>query len=338
MANTVVAVFDEYQEAQGAVDELLVSGFNQNEIKLASEDASPRDYRVDEKAPSTGGVKSFFRSLFGNDERTNLYDEAVKHGNFVVTAMAESDEKSAIASDILSQHHPVDIEQRWQEWFPGDRTMSASERNDASIGGQDFARGRLTDIESRAIPVVEEQVKIGKREVQRGGVRIYQHSTEIPIQQDLELQEERVTVDRVPVDRLATDADFKDETFEMREMKEEAVVQKQARVVEEVRVGKERKQRTERIRETARRTDVEVEQLGAEDYRSHWQQNYATLGSPYEDYLPAYEFGSQAATTYPGREWNDIEPDLQREWSMKNPNSKWERFKDSVKHAFSKRR
>ncbi|HEY0882492.1 MAG TPA: YsnF/AvaK domain-containing protein [Archangium sp.] len=337
MANTVVAVFDEYNEAQGAVDELLVSGFNQNEIKLASEDGTPRDFHVDDK-PSTGGVKGFFQSLFGNDERSNLYDEAVKHGNFVVTAIAESDEKSAIASDILSHHHPVDIEQRWQEWFPGDLSMSATELNDSRIGGQDFAEGRLTDLESRAIPVVEEQVKIGKREVQRGGVRIYQRSSEIPIQQDLELSEERVIVDRVPVDRVATDADFKDETFELREMKEEPVIQKQARVVEEVRIGKERTRRTERVREKARRTDVEVQQLDSSDYRSHWQENYASLGSPYEDYAPAYDFGSRMGTQYQGREWDEIEPELQREWSMKNPDSKWERFKDSVKHAFSKRR
>jgi uncharacterized protein (TIGR02271 family) len=187
--------------------------------------------------------------------------------------------------------------------------------------------------------VVEERVKVGKREFERGGVRIYQTVTETPVQQDLTLKDEQVIVDRVRVDRPATGADFKNETIELRELAEEAVVQKEARVVEEVRVGKKTQERTQRIDETERRTDVQVEDLaGSDPYRSHWQENYASLGTPWEDYAQAYEYGSSASKLYAGRGWNDIEPDLHRDWQLKHPNSKWERFKDAVKHAFTGRR
>ena len=35
---------------------------------------------------------------------------------------------------------------------------------------------------------------------------------------------------------------------------------------------------------------------------------------------------------------NEIEPSLRSDWEARDPNSKWERFKDSVKHAFSGRK
>jgi len=119
-----------------------------------------------------------------------------------------------------------------------------------------------------AIPVVEEEVAIGKREVERGGVRVRTEVQERPVEEQVRLREEHVTVDRRPVDRPASQADInraqQGGTFEVREKSEEAVVQKNPRVVEEVVVGKETRERAETISDVVRRTDVEVEQLGSD--------------------------------------------------------------------------
>jgi stress response protein YsnF len=57
--------------------------------------------------------------------------------------------------------------------------------------------------------------------------------------------------------------------IEVRETAEQAVVSKDARVVEEVTVAKDVKERTETIRDTVRHTVVEVEQLpGSTNVRS----------------------------------------------------------------------
>ena len=113
------------------------------------------------------------------------------------------------------------------------------------------------------IPVVEEEVAIGKREVERGGVRVRTEVEEKPVEEKVSLREEHVRVERRPVDRPASQADIaraqQSGTIEVREKAEQPVVQKQARVVEEVVVGKEATQRTETVRDTVRRTDVEVE-------------------------------------------------------------------------------
>lgn len=115
------------------------------------------------------------------------------------------------------------------------------------------------------VPIVEEQVQIGKREVERGGVRVRTEVEEKPVEEQVRLREEHVRVERRPVDRPATEADIRRAqqagTIEVTERAEQPVVQKQARVVEEVVVGKEATQRTETVRDTVRKTDVEVEQV-----------------------------------------------------------------------------
>jgi uncharacterized protein (TIGR02271 family) len=114
------------------------------------------------------------------------------------------------------------------------------------------------------VPVVEETLKVGKRRVERGGIRVYTEVTEVPVQEQVTLREQHAVVDRRPVDRPVTAADtaaFKDQSFEVREYAEEAVVAKEARVVEEVTIRRETSDHTETIKDTVRRTEVEVEEV-----------------------------------------------------------------------------
>ncbi len=86
------------------------------------------------------------------------------------------------------------------------------------------------------------------------------------MEESLRLREEHVTVERTPVNRVATDADFnsfKEGTIEVTETAEVPVVAKEARVVEEVSLGKEVQEREQTIHETVRRTEVDVENIEA---------------------------------------------------------------------------
>lgn len=116
------------------------------------------------------------------------------------------------------------------------------------------------------LPVIEERIAIGKRQVERGGVRVQQHITERPVEETISLREEHVHVERRPVNQPidATNMEaFKEGVIEVTETSEEAVVSKQARVVEEVVVGKEVTEHQETIRDTVRRSEVEVEEFDA---------------------------------------------------------------------------
>jgi uncharacterized protein (TIGR02271 family) len=119
-------------------------------------------------------------------------------------------------------------------------------------------------VDQVTVPVVEEQLEIGKRQVQRGGVRVHSHVIEEPVRESVSLREERVHVERRAVSREATEADlaeFREGSIEFHETVEEPVITKRRRVVEEIVIGRERRERTETISDTLRKTEVKVERL-----------------------------------------------------------------------------
>jgi uncharacterized protein (TIGR02271 family) len=227
--------------------------------------------------------------------------------------------------------------------------------SDASLGGtiqtgsmQRDMGEMLNEQRTTAIPVVQEDLKVGKREVQRGGVRVFSRVVETPVNESINLREEHVSVERRPVDQPISTADstaFKEQSIEMREKAEEAVVQKSARVVEEVVVGKEASQRQENISDTLRHTEVQVESLGARDndsyFRNDWQTNYSSLGGSYDDYAPAYQYGSQmrSDSRYKDRSWDEVESNLRSDWDTRygaGGSSTWEKMKAAVRRGWDK--
>ena len=74
-------------------------------------------------------------------------------------------------------------------------------------------------------------------------------------------------------------------------------------------------------------------------YRSHWNDNYSSLGDSYDDYAPAYRYGSAARSNdkYRNRNWDDVESDLRTDWEARNPGaSTWDKFKAAVRHGWDK--
>ena len=124
-------------------------------------------------------------------------------------------------------------------------------------------------VEEERVPVVEEELRVGKREVARGGARVRSFTREAQAEEQVSLNDEIVEVDSRPSGRRLSDSEleggglFKERVFEIAEMREEPVVTKIAVVREEVIVRKTVKERTETIRDTVRHTEVQVEDLPA---------------------------------------------------------------------------
>ncbi len=127
----------------------------------------------------------------------------------------------------------------------------------SDLGAATVRTGRDEDVVERT----EEELQVGKREVGGGRVRVRSYVTERPVEEQVNLREERVQVERRPVDRpvAAGDAAFQERTIEATERGEEAVVSKEARVVEEIGIRKDVDTRTETVRDTIRQQEVEVE-------------------------------------------------------------------------------
>jgi stress response protein YsnF len=91
-------------------------------------------------------------------------------------------------------------------------------------------------------------------------VRIRSYVVETPVQEQVNLRQEHVHIERRPVDRPAKmDEDYRERCIEAEERAEEAVVSKEARVKEELVVNKDVRERTETVQDTVRRTEVDVE-------------------------------------------------------------------------------
>ena len=266
MSKTVVGLFSNMAQAAQVKQALVVDGYNASDIKVVandedeneatstSETANDKDYTDIGSGGGTGigeKISHFFRSLSGGDDHAHHhYATGVNTGGALLAATVADEDADAVAA-LLEQHGAREIE----------GGLSYEAAAPAHVDAADLAT------ESAAIPVIEEELVVGKREVDRGGVRVYSHIVERPVEADVTLHEEQINVERRPVNRLATAADFAAGTgsvIEMNAMGEEAVVGKTARVVEEVVVGKQSTEHTQAIHDSVRKTQVEVEELEGE--------------------------------------------------------------------------
>jgi stress response protein YsnF len=279
MTQTITALFDRPAEAQAAQAKLVAAGIPQSAIKLVQGAQTARtsgsyDYHKDE-----GGFWGSLKDFFMPEEDRYAYSEGLSRGGTLLTASVEPTQTET-AYDILEQHGSVDLDQRESTWrkegwsgysAAGGTTAASSTTGTAATGtatgttatGAAALKGAGTTAgETDYIPVVEERLNVGKRVAESGRVRVRSYVVEKPVEEQVTLRDETVHVDRRAVDRPVTAADealFASKTIEATELREQAVVSKDARVVEEVGIRKDAGQRTETVTDKVRHTEVEVE-------------------------------------------------------------------------------
>ncbi|AMR28034.1 hypothetical protein A0257_13665 [Hymenobacter psoromatis] len=272
-AQTVVGIFNTAAEAQQAVQKLEQAGFKLDFVDVAHREAANQGMG----RTSDDSIGGFFSSLFGGDDTSDArnYTEAAKKGSSVVTVHVDSTDQSQRAARILDDAGAVDVDGGMKDNKSGN--YRAGQTAQTAQAGQNYQAGQTAQTnqtgqtaqtnqtgDNMKAEVIEENLQVGKRVEQTGGVRLRSRIVEKPVEASVRLREEHVTVQRTPVDRPASDADFKafkEGEMEVTESAERAVVAKEARVVEEVSLGKQVTEREETIRETVRNTEVDVEQI-----------------------------------------------------------------------------
>jgi uncharacterized protein (TIGR02271 family) len=381
MAKTLVALYDTFTAAEHVVQELIQDGFARSDMHLALDHTKSRTAHSasveGDSAYEGANLIETLADLGVPYDEAFAYAEGVRRGGALVVVESR-DDRAERGMEMLRRLHPVDIHERTAQWrqegwtgsaataitstpmaSTATTTRSAQEPAHATTRVADTgARTRRVESQEEiAIPVVEEDLTIGKREVERGHVRIDSRVTEQPVEESVRLREETVTVERRPVDRPATEADFAaagKDVIEMTETAEEPVVSKRARVVEEVVVQKEVTEHTETVRGTERHTDVDVQRepetatetrrvTASQDFATYapmFQKHYATAfagkAAAYTEYEPAYRYGYELHTNerYRGRDWTALEADARRDWEARHPSS-WERFKDAIRYGWN---
>ncbi len=279
---TVVGLYKTMAEANKVKSTLTSQGFASEHVTVIDQgsDSYKTGYEgTGSEQDSVGGkIKHFFSSLSGSDATAHSsYTQGVSGGGALL-AVTVPDEQAEETADMLYQNGASDIEGGYGS--TGGSSYGGGYGSSTGAGAEDVAvleptsgsgytgtantgAGYTGSIAAgeQVIPVVAEELQVGKREVQRGGVRIYSRVVSEPVSESISLHDERVVVDRRPVNRVATESDFATGTgaIEVTAMGEEAVVGKRSRVVEEVLVGKQASDRTEQVTDTVRHTEIEVE-------------------------------------------------------------------------------
>ena len=257
MTHTVIGIFESKQEAMTAMNALVSGGFVKENIDVSNRNNTAANTAATATTNQSEGfgdsVTNFFSNLFGDDETTrNNYLNVTNDTEGIVTVHTDTQEQADRAANILDDNGAVDVDERAAQY---------QQRYAANTAGDANAAGEMT------IPVVEENLQVGKRTVETGGVRVRSRIIERPVEENLRLREEHVVVDRRPVDRAATEADFNNFTegdIEITERAERAVVSKEARVVGEVAIGKTVEEHNKTVSDTVRKTEVDVEELGVD--------------------------------------------------------------------------
>ena len=196
------------------------------------------------------------------------YAEGLSRGGQLLTVSRVTNMEYETVLDILDDEGTVDLAEREESWRSegwGGYEVSPHAAGARTVGSAVGADGSYADTSSRtgdeSIPIVEEQLRVGKRDTSHGRVRVRAYTVEEPVSETVNLREDRVELERRPVDRAVTDVDtaFQDRTVEAEEFVEEAVVSKEARVVEEVSLRKTSDTRQETVTDSVRHTEVEID-------------------------------------------------------------------------------
>jgi uncharacterized protein (TIGR02271 family) len=245
MAKSVVGLFESTRDAQGAMQELERAGFDGSNISFVQQASSGLD-----------------QSLVGAgipEHDASIYAEGIQQGGALIILQALPNADATRAAEILDRYNVVDIDAR-----RGHTHQATSDRTTTRTGS---GYTNQYDGSEAKIPIIQEELHVGKREVEGGGVRVNTRVEEAPVSEQVTVRDEQINVHRKPVDRAVTDADLSavdQGSFEMREHDEEVVVDKQARVVEEVHIRKDVQERSQQIQDTVRRTDVDVEEVSGQ--------------------------------------------------------------------------
>jgi uncharacterized protein (TIGR02271 family) len=267
---TITAFFENREDASEAIERLQTAGIPRTDINMIEGSRSGSS-----PPQESAGFWESLKEMFLPDEDRYTYAEGLRRGGYLVTVRT-NDAQYERALDILHDEGTIDIDERAASWrnegwttpvggSAGASSMSSSTGSATASGSsaRDLAGGE------EVIPLTEEQLRVGKRDGSHGRVRVRSYTVETPVQEQVSLRDEHVTVERRSVDRpVAGDENlFRERTIDAEERTEEAVVDKQARVKEEVAIKKDVGQHSETVSDTVRRTEVEVDDERAKTSR-----------------------------------------------------------------------
>ncbi|WP_345815641.1 hypothetical protein AAGS40_15355 [Paraburkholderia sp. PREW-6R] len=331
MQHTVIGLFDTYTQAEVARETLVQTGFAREAIELQA-NAEPTVGSATDEVAGAGmlaNIERFLSSLFASGPRatdTARYTEAVRRGAVLVCVNAASESHAEIARNTLTKMGATDIGERSPQW---DATTGATREHsvldELGIGGLTAGTPR-----SSSVPKSEAELTAATTRPAAAMDPMYPP----PGNTDAEpfapppLGERPVMdpVNEPVIDPLVGDAG--------RSAIAAGSVAGSGAVMQPTEIVPGGGQPVGSIGEQIPNEYLEYE----EDFRTHYDEQYAGETSRYEDYVPAYRYGAEIAndSRFRDRPWEDVEAEARRHWETTAPDSTWERFKVAVRHGWER--
>ena len=284
-SDTVVGLFRDHAEAARAIRDLKGAGFTDSEIGVLMQDsAQARQFTQDTgtKAGEAAATGAATGGLLGG-----LFGLLAGVGALVIPGIGPIIAGGAIASTLagagigaaaggligalLGMGIPEEEARYYERGFREGGILvtvdaaarKAEARRILLDAGADFgagATGRPTlDDDHERIELREEELRASKERVKAGEVRVRKEVVTDKKTIDVPVTREEVTMERRSVDRPATSDTLTDASIDVPVFEERVTAGKEARVVEELELGKTRHTDTKRVTDTVRREEFDVE-------------------------------------------------------------------------------
>lgn len=265
MQQTIVALFNQRVEAERAREDLQNAGLSISDMHLISGGETPSGHFAQPAEAEGSEPRGFFDWLFGSDvpqAEVERYHSYVNQGGKTLLSLRATGgeiEFERIVS-ILDQHYPIDIGEDADGLVgetaagPGDTAPTSSQTTTPTASSE------------TVIPTAREELQVGKREAMgTHRYRVRSYVVERPVEEQVELRDETVTVERRAPARPAGEGGFEEKEVEVTERREEPVVAKVVKPGEDVVVRKDAADRVEKVRDTVRETKVDIDRAAAGD-------------------------------------------------------------------------
>ncbi|MFL9869391.1 hypothetical protein PQR67_34920 [Paraburkholderia fungorum] len=346
MRHTVIGLFETYSQAETARDTLVQTGFAHETIELQANPEPSVGSATDEVASSgvLANIERFLSSLFTTGARapeTARYAEAVRRGAVLVCVNAASESHAELARNTLKRLGATDIGERSPDWdTPPESSRDHSILDELGIGAVTPGTPHTSSVTTSGV-APREMVTPGAG---TSGVGTPRSSTRPAAPSD----------PLYPPPLMGTDAEpFVPPPLAEWPLREPVSTPADPLVDDAGRTaiaagsmpGSGAILQPSEVRpETAQPTAGSGGQIPneyleyEEDFRAHYDEQYAAENSRYEDYAPAYRYGAEIGRDmdYRDRPWDDVEQAARRHWETTSPDSTWERFKLAVHHGWER--
>jgi hypothetical protein len=327
MRHTVIGLFDTYSQAEAARDTLVQTGFARETIELQANPEPSVGSATEEVAGSgvLANIERFLSSLFASGPRapeTARYTEAVRRGAILVCVSAASESHAELARNTLTKLGATDIGERSPDWDMQPESRDHSVLDELGIGAMTTGAPRTSSATTRPATPANPDGPIDP--LYTSPLRGTDAEPFVPPPLS-----ERPMSDPVnePVsDPLVGDAG--------RSALAAGAVSGSGAIMQPSEVVSETSHPTAGLGGQMPNEYLEYE----EDFRGHYDNEYAAANARYEDYVPAYRYGAEIGhdERYRDRPWDEIEPEARRHWESTSPDSTWERFKLAVRHGWER--